>query len=190
MMRELYLAIRSGDAAQADASVRALIEADPSLAIFAAAMQGDAARIEALLAANRSLVSVTSSDGWTPLHLAAHFGREDAARVLVNKGADVAARSANTMANTPLHAAAAGRSVTVAKLLLDRGASANARQNGGWTPLHAAAQNGDEELARTLIEGGADINVRAENQQTPLDLALTRGHQAMVELLESRGARL
>ncbi len=189
-MRELYLAIRSADPAQADALVRALVEADPSLAIFAAAMQGDSARIEALLAANRSLVSATSSDGWTALHLACHFGREGAARTLVNKGAEVSARSANAMANTPLHAAVAGRSVTVARLLLERGASANARQNGGWTPLHAAAQNGDAELARTLLEGGADVNVRAENQQTPLDLALTRGHQAMVEFLESHGARL
>lgn len=185
-MRELYGAVRSGDPSQ----VQTLVEADPTLAIFAAAMQGDAARIEQLLAGNRALVSAISSDGWTPLHLACHFGREEAARALVNKGADVAARSTNAMTNTPLHAAAAGRSATVAKFLLDRGASANARQNGGWTPLHAAAQNGDAELAGTLIEVGADVNVRAENQQTPLDLALTRGHQAMVEFLESRGAHL
>ena len=128
-MQELYAAIRSGDAVR----IQALVEADPSLAIFAASMQGDAARIEALLAANRSLVSVSSSDGWTPLHLAAHFGREEAARTLVNKGADVAARSANAMTNTPLHAAPAGRSAGVAKLLLDQAAlNANARQNGGW----------------------------------------------------------
>ncbi len=185
-MQELYTAVRSGDAAQ----VQAVIDADPGLAIFAAAMRGDAPRIEALLAANRSLASAFSPDGWTALHLACHFGREDAARALVNKGADVMARSTNAMSNTPLHAAAAGRAVKVAKLLLERGASANARQNGGWTPLHAAAQNGDLELAGGLIEAGADSNARAENQQTPLDLALTRGHQEMVELLEARGARL
>jgi uncharacterized protein len=186
MMRELYAAVRSGDSSQ----VHLLVEADPTLAIFAAAMQGDAPKIEVLLAGNRALVSAISPDGWTPLHLACHFGREEAARALVNKGADVAARSTNAMANTPLHAAAAGRSAAVGKLLLDRGAIANARQNGGWTPLHAAAQNGDVELARTLIEGGADVNVRAENQQRPLDLALTRGHQTMVEFLESQGAHL
>lgn len=185
-MRELYLAIRSGD----PVLVQTLVEADPGLAIFAAAMQGDAARIEALLTANRSLVSAVSSDGWTALHLACHFRRDEAVRALVNKGADVSARSTNAMANTPLHAAAAGRSATVAKLLLDRGAGVNARQNGGWTPLHAAAQNSDADLARTLIDAGGDVNVRAENLQTPLDLALTRGDQAMVELLESHGARL
>jgi ankyrin repeat protein len=186
MMRELYAAARSNDPAQ----LRALVAADPSLAVFAAAVFGDARELDKLLTANRSLVSVLSSDGWTPLHLAALFGRIDAARLLINKGADVAARSGNAMANTPLHAAAAGRSAVVAKHLMDCGAGANARQNGGWTPLHAAAQNGDIELARTLIEGGADANVRADNQQSPLDLALTKGRQEMVDFLESRGAKL
>ena len=72
-------------------------------------MQGDTARIEELLAANRSLVSTLSTDGWTPLHLAAFFGKTDAARLLLNKGAPVNARSTNAMQNMPLHAAAAGK---------------------------------------------------------------------------------
>lgn len=105
-MPQLYAAIRTGDAAQ----VQAAVDADPSLAIFAAAMRGNAARVDALLATNRSLVSSVSSDGWTPLHLAAHFGRPEAAQALVNKGADVSARPANSMNNKPLHAAAAGGS--------------------------------------------------------------------------------
>jgi ankyrin repeat protein len=185
-MRELYAAVRANDAAQ----VSALIAADPSLAIFAAAMQGDSAQVEKLLSANRSLVAAVSSDGWTPLHLAAHFGHTGAVRMLINKGADVAARSRNAMANTALHAATAGRSVEVMKVLLECGAGPNARQSGGFTPLHAAAQTGETALAETLLDGGADVNVRADNRQTPLDFALLQGRQAMVEFLESRGATL
>jgi len=185
-MQKLFEAIRAGDREGVDA----LVEADPSLAIFAAAIQGDTVAIETLLAANRPLVSAVSSDGWTPLHLAAHFGKQEAVRLLLNKGAKADARSTNAMQNTPLHAAAAGSAAEVATLLLDHGASVNARQNGGWTPLHAAAQNGDIELARTLVEAGADVNARAENRQSPLDLALTRGKQAMAEWLEARGASL
>ena len=185
-MQKLFEAIRAGDRE----GVEALVEADPSLAIFAAAIQGDTVAIETLLAANRPLVSAVSSDGWTPLHLAAHFGKQEAVRLLLNKGAKADARSTNAMQNTPLHAAAAGRAAGVAKLLLDHGASVNARQHGGWTPLHAAAQNGDIELARTLVEAGADVNARAENRQSPLDLALTKGQQAMVDWLEARGASL
>jgi ankyrin repeat protein len=185
-MKELFEAIRAGDSSR----VAELVAADPSLEIFAAAIQGDAARIEALLAANRSLVSGFSSDGWTPLHLAAFFGKAEAARLLLNKGAEVNARSTNAMENMPLHAAAAGRHADVVKLLIERGASANARQHGGWTPLHAAAQSGDLEIARTLVDAGADVQARADNNQTALDLALIKAQQAMVDYLEANGARL
>jgi ankyrin repeat protein len=185
-MKELFEAIRAGEAAR----VAALVEADPSLAIFAASILGDTARIEALLAANRSLVSALSSNGWTPLHLAAFFGREDAVRLLLNQGASVAARSTNQMANTPLHAAAAGKHPAIVKLLIDFGAQVNARQQGGWVALHSAAQSGDLETARVLVDAGADVSIRADNQQRPLDLAVLKAQQAMVDFLESRGARL
>ncbi len=185
-MKELFEAIRAGDLSR----VNALVEADPALAIFAASIQGDTAAIEELLAANRSLVTNISEDGWTPLHLAAFFGKQDAVRMLLNKGAAVNARSTNAMQNMPLHAAAAGRHAEVARLLIDRGASADARQHGGWTPMHAAAQNGDIPLATILVEAGADPSARAENNQRPLDLALTKGQQSMVEFLEAHGAAL
>jgi uncharacterized protein len=185
-MKELFEAIRAGELSR----VAALVAADPSLAIFAAAILGNTGEIETLLAGNRSLVSMLSSDGWTPLHLAAFFGKDDAARLLLNKGAPVNARSTNAMENMPLHAAAAGRHAAIAKLLLEHGASANARQHGGWTPLHAAAQNGDVEMAKALVDGGADVRARAENNQTALDLALTKGQQAMVDFLEANGASL
>lgn len=185
-MQELYNAVRSGD----HVAIQAAVAADPSLAIFAAAMTGNTAELEPLVAGDRSLLSAHSPDGWTPLHLAAHFGRTEAVRVLLNKGAGVNARSTNPMRNTPLHAAAAGRATDAARLLVEHGADVNAHQHAGWAALHAAAQTGDVELARLLIENGADVNVRADNQQRPLDLALTKGQQAMVEFLESHGARL
>src|SRR5580700_10059760 len=185
-MKELFEAVRAGDLPR----VAALVEADPSLAIFAASILGETEQIEKLVSSNRSLVSGLSSDGWTPLHLAAFFGKDDAARSLLNKGAPVDARSTNAMQNTPLHAAAAGKHAAVVKLLIERGASVNARQHGGWTALHAAAQNGDVEMARALVDAGADVQSRAENNQTPLDLALTKAQQAMVDYLESNGARL
>jgi len=185
-MKELFEAVRAGDLAR----VQTLVDADPSLAIFAAAILGDVERLEELLTGNRSLVSAVSSDGWTPLHLAAFFGKGDAARLLLNKGASATARSTNQMANTPLHAAAAGKHAEIVKLLLDRGANANARQHGGWAPLHSAAQNGDLDSARALIDAGADVSARADNNQKPLDLALTGAKQAMVEFLEANGASL
>src|SRR5580658_1801588 len=170
-MNELYEAVRAQDQAR----IQAIVDADPSLAIFAAAMQGDAEQVEALLAANRSLVSAVSPDGWTPLHLAAFFGGADAARALLNKGASPAARSTNAMQNLPLHAAAAGRHAAMVKLLIEHGSPVSARQHGGWTALHAAAQSSDLAMAEILISSGADVSARADNNQCALDLALTKG---------------
>lgn len=185
-MKELFDAVRAGDLAR----VKDLVAADPSLTIFAASILGDTEQLTALLTANRSLVGMLSSDGWTPLHLAAFFGKTDAVRLLLNKGALVNARSTNPMENMPLHAAAASRHIEVVKLLIEHGAPVNARQHGGWAPLHAAALNGDLETAKALIAAGADVNVRAENNQMPLDLALSKGQQSMVDYLESNGAKL
>jgi uncharacterized protein len=185
-MKELFEAIRAGDSLK----VADLVAADPSLAIFAAAIQGDVSALETLVAGNRSLVNAQSNDGWSPLHLAAHFGKIDAVRFLLNKGAEVNARSGNAMANTPLHAAAAGRCADAIRMLIEHGASVNARQQGGWTAMHAAAQSGDLESAKALVGGGADVAARADNNQSPLDLALIRAQQAMVDYLEANGASL
>ena len=43
--------------------------------------------------------------GWTPLHLAAHYGRLDIVRLLVESGADIEARALDSVGSTPLRAA-------------------------------------------------------------------------------------
>jgi ankyrin repeat protein len=185
-MKELFEAVRAGDLPR----VQALVDANPTLAIFAASILGQVDRIKELLAANRALVSALSEDGWTPLHLAAFFGKDDAARLLLNSGADLKARSTNSMENTALHAAAAGKHAAIVKLLLERGANVNARQVGGWTPLHSAANNGDVETAKILVDAGADVSARADNQQRPIDMAMTQAKGEMVAFLEANGASL
>jgi ankyrin repeat protein len=171
-----------------DEVAKLLLDKGVELDIFAACMAGVQERVVELLAADRGLVNSYSHDGWTPLHLAAFFGRPEIAEVLVANGADVQARSKNDMRNTPLHAAVAGKRSTVASVLLAHGAEVNATQHGGWTALHSAAQNDDFELVQLLLSLGADVNVRADNNQTALDLALTKGHASIVQLLEERGA--
>ena len=165
-----------------------LLERGATVDVFAAAIAGDAARLRELIAADASVVHSFSSDGWTPLHLAAFFGNEECAKALLDAGAKINERATNAMHNMPLHAAAAGRRTEMVRLLIERGAYVNARQQGGWSALHSAAQSGNVAMARVLIGAGADVPARADNQQTPLDLALGGGHQEMVEVLEHFGA--
>lgn len=161
-----------------------LLEKGVELDIFAACMAGARDRVLQLLGANPELSRAYSHDGWTPLHLVCFFGPQEMVADLIEKGADVSARSRNPMKNTPLHAAAARRNRDAVRVLLENGAGVNARQEGGWTALHAAAQNGDVEMARLLVAAGADVGARASNQQNAMDLALTKGHQAVVDLLD------
>ncbi len=156
--------------------------------LFNAAMSGRTERVREFIAQTPDAVNSFSSDGWTPLHLAAFFGSSECVQVLLDAGAKPNERSTNAMRNMPLHAAAAGRHAAIERVLLERGSWVNARQNGGFTALHAAALNGDLEMAELLIAAGADVKARADNNQNALDLALTKGHQQMVELLDHYGA--
>jgi uncharacterized protein len=166
-----------------------LLQLEPSLDIFEACAAGVTSVVREL-SEQSDLLHSHSSDGWTPLHLAAFFGHRDLASALIDKGAQVDARSTNSMKNTPLHAAAAGQKAELVRLLLQQGADVSARQEGGWTALHSAAQSGHREILEALIANGADVNARASNQQTPLDLALQRGHESIVILLDELGAKL
>lgn len=126
----------------------ALIDAGAEIDVFAASATG---RLDDLRrTATADSLNAYSYDGWTPLHLAAFFGHLDAARFLIDLGADVHAVSRNSMSNTPLHAATAGRHADVALLLLERAASASAIDAGGYTPAQIARQNGLEEVVSKI----------------------------------------
>jgi ankyrin repeat protein len=164
-----------------------LLERGAELDLFAAAARGEAERITALLAESPDLVGAHSPDGWTALHLAAHFGHAESVALLLINGADVSARSANALANTALHAALAGRHREVAELLLANGADVNATQHGGFTALHAAAQHGDLALVELLFAHGADPNAATDSGQTALTMADEKGHAAVVERIRATG---
>ena len=167
-----------------------LLSLHPHLDLFDACVAGHTQAVLEQIDRQPNLLSAHSSDGWTPLHLAAFFGHPELAKGLLNRGAGLEARSTNPMQNTPLHAAAAGGSLALVYLLLEAGADANATQHGGWTALHSAAQSGNLEMIDILLAHNADIQLRAANNQSALDLALLKGHAEIAALLEKRGARL
>jgi ankyrin repeat protein len=155
MASELLLALYRGDTAAADE----ILASDPELDVFEAAATGGAKRLRELLAADPSLANVWAADGFQPLGLASFFGHTEAARVLVEHGAEVNSASRNDFKVMPLHSACATRDpdarFDIAKILLEHGADPNARQQDDFTPLMAARQNDDRRLEQLLVEHGA-----------------------------------
>jgi ankyrin repeat protein len=135
-----------------------LLEQGAEVGLFEASALGLEAAAAALLESAPEAIHAYSHDGWTALHLAAFFGHRGVAALLLDRGADVNARSRNTRVardNTPLHAAAANRRVDVAELLVARGADVNARDGSGFTPLALAANSRSDMMMLLLMENGA-----------------------------------
>lgn len=150
-----------------------LLAAGPELDVFEAAATGQPLPVGAD-------VNACNVDGFTPLHLAAMFGRTEAARALLGGGADLHAPSRNPQAATPLHSALGGRQWNTARLLLERGADVNAAQPGGWTPLLLAVREGEAEMVAELLSRGADPHARTEDGESAADLARENGHEALL----------
>lgn len=161
----------------------ALLAADPDMDAFDAAALGHIDRLRHRLEEDPARVSAVSADGFTALHLAAFFGKVEAARILLEGGASASAYGANDFANQPLHAAAAGRHIEVCRLLLAAGADVNATQHGGYTPLHEAAGSGDVELAELFLSAGADPRAVTTDGRTPADVADGAGHPDLARRL-------
>src|SRR5262245_38019665 len=102
--------------------------------------RGDLAAMKTLLAADRALAnarSQTDARGTYPLHVAAEHGRAEAARVLLQFGADVSLLDLENDAIALCWAAFFGRP-EVAAVLLDAGSDVNQRNKHGLTPLGCA----------------------------------------------------
>jgi ankyrin repeat protein len=151
--------------------------------VFTASQNGDLVKLRIMLEANPSLVKDFHGDGWTALHLAAHFGQLEAAELLLSYGADSNARSLNSFDNTPLHAAVAGNHADMVELLVADGSDLNSRQHGGWTPLHGAAHHGNLKMAQFLVHNGADTSIQKDDGLTAFDIALEKGFTEVAEFL-------
>lgn len=171
------------------AIARALAARHPGLDIFEAAAVGDAERARELLDADPTLASAFAPDGFHPLGLAAFFRHTGVLRLLIERGADVAAPARNPLAVTALHSAVASDAAPVdlalVEALLDAGAPVNVPHQGGGTPLHTAAFTGDAAVARMLLDRGADPLQRTDDGKTAVDIARERGHGDVARMLEA-----
>jgi ankyrin repeat protein len=143
--------------------------------VFEAAALGANDRLVQLCLEQPELVHASSPDGFHPLHLAAFFGRHEALRFLIERGADVNAIADNPSRVWPLHSAVASRNGNVVRLLVEHGADLNVQQHGGWTPLHSVAMHGDGSLVELFLERGADPGIFSDDGKDAAALAESAG---------------
>ncbi|XP_033741695.1 transient receptor potential cation channel subfamily A member 1 homolog [Pecten maximus] len=139
-----------------------------------AAKSGRTNIVRELVLRDHSSVNDEDEDSNTALHLAADCGHAKVAGVLLDNGADVAARNCNLW--TPLDSAAAKGWVKTCKVLLEADAPINPMDKTKTTPLHLAARYGHPGVVELLIKWKANIQQNDSNSDNCLDLAIDNNH--------------
>ncbi|KAF6810994.1 glycerophosphodiester phosphodiesterase gde1 [Colletotrichum musicola] len=111
--------------------------------------------------------------GETALHLAARFGHDEIAQVLIKgtneQRADLEVAE-NSYAWTPLHVAAVDGHLSTAQLLVEAGAEVAKADSSGWTAKEHAALRGHLEIARLLAaQPDADVVRTSKESKTSGD---------------------
>lgn len=181
----------------------ALLPKEGCSALTAAARQGDAEQVKALLKELKPNCidpdpgyDVVYSNGYrwqksrarTPLTAAARHGHLEIAKILIDAGAEVD-YDAGDHGSPMTEAASAGYNDLLA-LFIENGGNVNERSQGQGSPLNAAARNGHNETVSFLLEKGADVNYQNDGQGSPLNAAARNGYEKTVALLLDNGAKI
>lgn len=176
--------------------------------MFTAAALGNIERVQSFLESDAKPLRATGPGGITPLH----WATKSVAQLLLDRGADVNAKS--KLGLTPLHEAARRNRKEVVALLLGRGADIDAADKSRSTPLNLAAERGFAEIVDLLLAEGARLDIfsaaalgrlddveralkadpvllkstDARNGQTLLHWAAMQGRAALVQRLLNLGA--
>lgn len=184
-MQRLIAAVRRSDAEE----VRAALDegADLSLqgpedggTLLHLASQDSSGQILEMLLSRGASVDAKTSQGFTPLMVAAKRGATDALVHLLAHRADP--KLAAPDGTTALHLAMQSQDSSAVTALLDAGVDVNATTRDGTTPLHVAAASGAIGLARLLL--GDPLCLDPIGGRSPAQVAREAGHLEFAMFIE------
>lgn len=151
------------------------------------AARNDEAVINALLAKGAN-INAKDKQGCTPLFQAILVGSDDAAMVLLAKGADASVTDTSLNRNA-LHYAAEKGHLMLVRRLLKADVELNGVDRNGYTPLMLAVRNGQTKAMTALLEAGADTTPTNQTDgKTALHMAIAAGDATAVTTLLGAGA--
>jgi ankyrin repeat protein len=160
-------------------------DSGPSDAWYAAVRGADRSGVEALIAQGANVNLRDRRGGVTPLMYAAALGSTDTMRLLLDKGADVNARSA--LGATALMWAAADPAKV--RLLVERGADVKSVSESGRTALLLAAMSDESaDTVRLLLKRGADAKIIDREQNSTIAGGAFGNDSGTVQQLIAAGA--
>jgi len=156
------------------------------MSVSEAAANGDVERLRALLETGGDPNEKETEEHWPPLLEAAYADHVEAARLLLDAGADL--YGPNEGGETPLVMAVQNGSLGVFRLLVERGYRMDAvRDDAAWM-LTQAAGKGQIKMVRWLLAQGVDVDVTDFQGCTALTYAAHSDHIELVEELLKAGA--
>lgn len=159
----------------------------------AAADGGAIDALQLILKAENALNDLNVKSGpasVVPLMRAINGRHVDAARLLVNIGADVSARNAHL--ETPLHLSLMLSSPEIAEHLIAAGSDVNAQDHDHVTPAHLIMRNhfdGADNLLYILLMRGADVNAVDKDENSLVHDAARHGRVSLLQKLLDAGAK-
>jgi ankyrin repeat protein len=152
--------------------------------LMLACFNKDPKMVEMLLNKGAKLELTDVDDGWTALHYASHSGCQESVKQLIDKGANIEART--NINETSLHLAAKNNNIDVLKLLIEKQAQIEAKTDNEETTLHLAVKHNSLDVVKFLIEKGANIEAKTNENKTSVYLATTLNHVSIVECLAEK----
>ncbi|KAK4336656.1 hypothetical protein RND71_044217 [Anisodus tanguticus] len=136
-------------------------------------------------------VDQPSKSGFTALHIAAHYGNENMARLLIQHNAQVNHCAKHLI--TPLHVAAKWGQLKIVELLVNCGSNVTALTRDGLSALHCAARSGHAHVVQYLLYDCKNASsslsskqlcaLQTKNGLTPLHMAAQGDHCTTAEVL-------
>ena len=143
---------------------KAAADSVPKVDLHSAVVTDDLDVIRQHIKAGSDLNVLEPSRASTPLITAAALGRVEAAKLLIDAGADLNYQNAD--GSTALHTAVVFGRNEIARMLIDAGIDLNVQNNDGATALHTAAFFGKKEIVEALLQKGADKTLKNQGGKT------------------------